>query len=77
MTELIQTLSKPVIHYKIMAAGRNDPAEAFDYVARSIRSGDAVCVGVFPKENPRMIEQDIELLQTALRARKVAAQSRP
>ena len=27
MTALIRTLSKPAIHYKVMAAGRNDPAK--------------------------------------------------
>ena len=31
MTDLIRTLSRPVIHYKILAAGRNDPEEAFAY----------------------------------------------
>ena len=69
MTELIATLSKPVIHYKVMAAGRNDPAEAFAYVARHLRQGDAVCVGVFTQGNPDMLKKDIELLDGALAAR--------
>ncbi len=66
MTELIQTLSRPVIHYKIMAAGRNDPREAFEFVARHLRPQDAVCVGVYTKDAPCMIEEDIRLLESSL-----------
>jgi len=58
----IQCLSLPVIHYKILAAGRNDPSEAFAYTARHMRPGDAVCVGVFTKDNPNMLAEDIALL---------------
>jgi len=66
MTELIATLSKPVIHYKIMAAGRNDPAEAFEFAARHMRPDDAVCVGVYPKGKPDMLREDVALLEKAL-----------
>lgn len=68
MTELIQGLSRPVIHYKILAAGRNDPAEAFEYAARSMRPGDAVCVGVYTKANPDMLKEDVALLEGGLAA---------
>ena len=61
MTSLIATLSKPVIHYKILAAGRNDPAEAFAFTARHLRSQDAVCVGIHTKDKPRMLREDAEL----------------
>lgn len=66
MVETIQSLSKPVIHYKIFAAGRNEPRDAFTHVARHLRPTDAVCIGVFPKDNPKMIEQDIALFEQAL-----------
>jgi hypothetical protein len=66
MTGLIQRLSKPVIHYKIMAAGRNDPAAAFEFAARVMRPRDAVCVGVFPKDQVNMIQENITLLEQAL-----------
>ncbi len=68
MTELIQRLSRPVIHYKVLAAGRNRPKEAFAYAARKMRRGDAVCVGVYTKEHLNMLEQDIELLDKSLGA---------
>ena len=69
MTHLIQDLSRPVIHYKVLAAGRNNPAEAFDVVARSMRAGDAVCVGVYPEEKPDMLAEDVRLLEESLRRR--------
>ncbi len=69
MAELIQELPAPAIHFKVLAAGRNDPAEAFEYVADAYRPGDAVCVGIFTKDDADMIQKDIDLLETALRKR--------
>lgn len=67
MAGSIKNLSKPAIHYKIMAAGRNDPREALAFVARHLRPGDAVCVGVYPQDHPRMLEEDLWLLEENLR----------
>jgi len=75
MAELIQTLSKPAIHYKVLAAGRNDPAEAFKYVARKMRPVDAVCVGIYTADKPDMLAEDVELLERALAARNQAPAS--
>jgi len=66
MTELIGKLKRPAIHYKIMAAGRNDPSEAFAYAARSMRPTDAVCVGVYPAAKRDMLVEDVGLLEDAL-----------
>ena len=66
MTEVIRRLSKPVIHYKILAAGRNDPKEAFGYAAAHMRPQDAVCVGVFPKDRLDMVAEDVRLLEEGL-----------
>ena len=68
MTDLIRDLSRPVIHYKVLAAGRNDPREALAYVARSMRPGDAVCVGAYVKDNPGMVRDDVELFASSLSA---------
>ncbi len=68
MTELIQTLSRPVIHYKILAAGRNDPAEAFAYAASKMRPQDAVCVGIYTGKNSDMLKEDVALLDESLAA---------
>ena len=71
MTDLIQRLSRPVIHYKVLAAGRNDPKAALTFAASKMRSGDAVCVGVYPKDNPDMLAQDIAWLNSALDSQEV------
>ncbi|MCE1255216.1 MAG: hypothetical protein LWX83_16915 [Anaerolineae bacterium] len=68
MTDLIPTLNKPVIHYKIMAAGRNEPAAAFAFAASKMRANDAVCVGLYPKIKPEMLVEDVRLLEQNLLA---------
>jgi hypothetical protein len=65
----IQTLSKPVIHYKILAAGRIAAPEAFRYAAAHMRPQDAVCVGVFTQDDPAMVGTDLRLFLNALRTR--------
>lgn len=71
MTSLIPNLSRPVIHYKVLAAGRNDPAEAFKLVARTMRADDAVCVGFYTEGKPDIIREDVTLLQESLAAVRV------
>jgi hypothetical protein len=66
MTDLIQNLSRPAIHYKILAAGRNDPAAAFAFAASKMRANDAVCVGIYPKDRPSMLREDVGLLEQSL-----------
>ena len=65
---LIQRLSKPVIHYKIMAAGRTDPEEAIAFAAKHMRVTDAICVGVHTKDKADMIATDVALLLESLQA---------
>jgi hypothetical protein len=67
MADLIQQLSKPVVHYKVMAAGRNDPKEAFEFVARHLRPQDAVCVGIYTKQHPNGMAENLWLLEDSLR----------
>lgn len=59
----ITRLRKPVIHYKVLAAGRSEPVEALTYAAAHMRAGDAVCVGVYTKDNPHMLADDLAILQ--------------
>ena len=74
MTDLIPQLSRPVIHYKILAAGRNDPAAAFTFAASKMRANDAACVGIYPKDKPGMLEEDVRLLEESLLAVEAAKQ---
>ncbi len=66
MLKTIAGIKRPVIHYKVLAAGRNAPAEAFDVAAKSLRQNDAVCVGVYTKDAPNMLRDDVRLLNEAL-----------
>jgi hypothetical protein len=74
MTRTLAKLPRPVIHYKVMAAGRNVPAEAFDYVAAHMRPGDAVCVGVFVKDRPDMLKENLRLFAASLRKAGIPTQ---
>ncbi|HEY9075322.1 MAG TPA: hypothetical protein VIO61_02175 [Anaerolineaceae bacterium] len=66
MTAQIQRLTRPAIHYKILAAGRNEPQAAFAFAASKMRPCDAVCVGVCPAQNPDMLKEDVRLLDELL-----------
>jgi hypothetical protein len=72
MTRLIKKLARPAIHYKVLAAGRNDPQEAFDIVAQTMRSMDMVCVGIYHRDFEQMLKHDISLLYNALEKRQLA-----
>jgi hypothetical protein len=63
MVETIATLDRPAIHYKVFAAGRTDPRAAFEFVAQHLRPQDAVCIGVYPKDDPDMLANDVALFQ--------------
>ncbi len=66
MTDIIPQLRAPVIHYKVFAAGRKDPKDAFAFVAQKLRPQDAVCIGVFPKDKADMLAEDVALFEAAL-----------
>jgi hypothetical protein len=61
MVSLIRKLKKPAIHYKIFAAGRTNPKDAFEFTSRHLRPGDAVCIGVYPEPKPEMLVEDAAL----------------
>ncbi len=71
MVEVIEGLSKPVVHYKILAAGRNKPADAFAYAATHMRENDAVCVGVYTENSPAMLEEDIRLFEKIIQGHSI------
>jgi hypothetical protein len=64
MVSRIASLTRPVIHYKILAAGRNNPLEALTYSSRYLRENDAICIGIFDQDHPGMIEENVKNLQT-------------
>lgn len=62
MADVISKLSRPAIHYKVMAAGRNDPAAALGFVKQHLRGSDAVCIGIYDPNGANMIQTNIDLL---------------
>lgn len=60
--EAIRQIKKPVVGYKILAAGRIPPAEGFEYALSRLRPKDGVCVGMYLKQKPDMIAEDASLV---------------
>jgi hypothetical protein len=61
MCATIRAIDKPCLAYKIMAAGRNDPEEAFSYAFANIKPTDAVVVGVYTKHHPDQVAENVAL----------------
>ena len=64
----IRKLAKPVVAYKVLAAGRRRPKTAFAHLFKQLKRKDGLCVGVFPKDDRDQIEEDAAL--TARLSRK-------
>ena len=54
----IAGLSKPVIAYKILAAGRLSAGEGFEYAFNHIKRKDGVCVGIYAQNAIDQIRQN-------------------
>jgi hypothetical protein len=67
MVGIIPTLKATAIHYKIFAAGRNNPEESFAFVRDHLRAQDAVCVGIYPKDKPDMLAENVRLFTESLK----------
>ena len=63
MLEVIATIEKPVVHYKVFAAGNKPIPEAFETMGKAMRKGDVACVGFFPKDDPEIIAKDVALFE--------------
>ena len=50
-------IARPVIGYKILAAGRLPGRESFEFAFRHLRAKDGLCVGFYPPENPAMLAE--------------------
>ncbi len=64
--EAIRQIDKPVIAYKIMAAGRVEPREAFERAFAGIKPGDCVNVGVYRGDNDDMVEENVRMVSEIL-----------
>lgn len=61
MIETISTIGAPVVHYKVFAAANKPVLPAFDRMAVAMRPGDVACVGMFTKDDPGMVANDVAL----------------
>lgn len=59
--ETIRQIARPMVAYKILAAGRLPPEKAFASALSHIAPQGAICVGAFPKDKPGMIAEDISM----------------
>jgi hypothetical protein len=61
---VIKKLEKPVIAYKILAAGRLPASEGFEYAFSHIARKDGVCVGIYAQKAIDQIRQNATYTQT-------------
>ena len=64
--ECVRRIQRPCIAYKIMGAGRIDPAMAFEYAFENIKPGDVVNVGMHRGDKDDMVEENVRLVRELL-----------
>jgi hypothetical protein len=58
---LFKQIEVPCVAYKIMGAGRVPARRAFEEVGRFLKAIDLVNVGMYPPDNPRIVEENVAL----------------
>ncbi|MGO9115109.1 MAG: twin-arginine translocation signal domain-containing protein [Thermoguttaceae bacterium] len=67
--ETIRSITaKPVVAYKILGAARLPPDEGFAYAFQHIAAKDGVCVGIYNKNKPGMLADDVALVRRATKS---------
>ena len=66
----IQQIAKPVVAYKILAAGRLPAKEGFRFAFRRLAAKDGACVGVYPPMKAGMLAEDVGLAQKLSKAER-------
>lgn len=64
--ETIQRIDKPCIAYKVLGAGRVPAGPGLRYAYENIKPTDAVVIGMFTKDNPRMVADNAALVTELL-----------
>lgn len=63
MLKTITSIQKPVVHYKVFAGGNKPVIPAFELLGKAVRPNDVVVVGIYTKDNPEMISEDVSLFR--------------
>ena len=66
MVKLIQTIPRPVIHYKVFAGGNRPIPAGFESLKKNMRKDDLVCIGHYLGDNPDMIAENVRTFETVV-----------
>ena len=58
---IFREIEQPCFAYKILAAGRKDPREAFTEVCSYLKPIDGINVGMYPPDSPTIVEDNVAL----------------
>jgi len=64
--ETIQRIDRPCIAYKVLGAGRVPAERGLRYAYQNIKPTDVVVIGMFTKDNPRMVADNAALVTELL-----------
>ncbi len=71
----VAKLDKPVVAYKVLAAGRLAPRQAYAHVLKRLKPKDGLCVGMFPKGDADQVAENATLI-AGLSGRRRAGETR-
>ncbi|MCG3181014.1 MAG: hypothetical protein BIFFINMI_03381 [Phycisphaerae bacterium] len=61
--EQIAAMPEPAIAYKVLGGGRMPPRQAFEEVRRYLGPKDAILMGMFTKDRPDMVAENVRLVE--------------
>jgi len=68
MVALIETMPRPVVHYKVFAGGNKPIRDGFKFLATGMRENDLVCIGHYLGDNPNMIAENAKTFDEVVEA---------
>ena len=63
----IQSIPTPIIAIKVLAAGRNEPNQAFQFAVENIKTIDAMAVGMYTRNHADQIAQNAHTVAEIIR----------
>ena len=67
--DVIQTIQKPCIAYKVLGAGRIDAFTGLSYAYRNIKPGDVINLGMNRADNDNIVEEDVRIVAELLHSK--------
>jgi hypothetical protein len=69
MAAVIETIHRPVVHYKVFGGGNMPADDAFAFMGRTVRPTDLVLLGIFPKDDPDLLAKDVAMFEEQVEGR--------